>query len=203
MGFGWGPACHGVTVGLTLTWPGRTEACSLRSFGGWPERCVGIAWSRRPRGLLRGRHLQAPRSIYLSGQSRRLGHGRVRPSHHEFDRSPAGIRAGHAQDESSYRWCGRWSTWSLVRVGPAATDELGVPAQQRSGDTSRIRRKGQAAACSARSARRGRASSVGVGRALVKRNTATSCRSARISTSLAASERARSTSQLSTRPNIR
>jgi hypothetical protein len=77
--------------------------------------------------------------------------------------APAGIRAGHAQDESSDRWCGRWSTWSLVRIGPAATDELGVPAQQRSGDTSRIRRKGPAAACSARSARRGRASSVSAG----------------------------------------
>jgi iron-sulfur cluster repair protein YtfE (RIC family) len=39
----------------------------------------------------------------------------------------------HPQYEGSHRRCGRWSAWSSVRVGPAADDELGVPAQQRSG----------------------------------------------------------------------
>jgi hypothetical protein len=46
---------------------------------------------------------------------------------------PSGILAGHAQHQGpDRRWRG-WSAWSSVRVGPAAGDELGVPAQQRAG----------------------------------------------------------------------
>jgi hypothetical protein len=47
--------------------------------------------------------------------------------------SPAGILVGHAEHEVADRRRGGWSAWSSVRVGPAAGDELGVPAQQRSG----------------------------------------------------------------------
>ena len=47
--------------------------------------------------------------------------------------APAGILAGHPQHQGPDRRCGGWSAWSSVRVGPAAGDELGVPAQQRSG----------------------------------------------------------------------
>ena len=35
--------------------------------------------------------------------------------------------------EVADRGCGGWSVWSSVRVGPAAGDELVVPAQQGSG----------------------------------------------------------------------
>ena len=47
--------------------------------------------------------------------------------------APAGILAGHPQHQVPDRRCGGWSAWSSVRVGPAAGDELGVPAQQGSG----------------------------------------------------------------------
>jgi hypothetical protein len=47
--------------------------------------------------------------------------------------APAGILAGHPQHQRSDRRRGGWSAWSSVRVGPAAGDELGVPAQQGSG----------------------------------------------------------------------
>jgi hypothetical protein len=47
--------------------------------------------------------------------------------------APTGILAGHLQHEVPDRRCGGWSAWSSVRVGPAAGDELGVPAQQGSG----------------------------------------------------------------------
>ena len=47
--------------------------------------------------------------------------------------APAGILAGHLQHEVADRRCGGWSAWSSVRVGPAAGDELVVPAQQGSG----------------------------------------------------------------------
>ena len=46
---------------------------------------------------------------------------------------PAGILAGHAQHQGADRRCGGWSAWPSARVGPAAGDELGVPAQQRPG----------------------------------------------------------------------
>jgi len=47
--------------------------------------------------------------------------------------APAGVLTGHPQHEGPDRRCGGWSAWSSARVGPAAGDELGVPAQQRSG----------------------------------------------------------------------
>jgi hypothetical protein len=47
--------------------------------------------------------------------------------------APAGILVGHLLHEVPDRRCGGWSAWSSVRVGPAAGDELGVPAQQGSG----------------------------------------------------------------------
>ena len=47
--------------------------------------------------------------------------------------APAGILAGHPQHQGPDRRCGGWSAWSSARVGPAAGDELGVPAQQGSG----------------------------------------------------------------------
>ena len=47
--------------------------------------------------------------------------------------APAGILAGHPQHQGPDRRWGGWSAWSSVRVGPAAGDELGVPAQQGSG----------------------------------------------------------------------
>ena len=47
--------------------------------------------------------------------------------------APAGILAGHPQHEGPDRRRGGWPAWSSAQVGPAAGDELGVPAQQRSG----------------------------------------------------------------------
>jgi hypothetical protein len=47
--------------------------------------------------------------------------------------APAGILAGHPKHQDSDRWWSGWSAWSSAGVGPAAGDELGVPAQQRSG----------------------------------------------------------------------
>jgi len=57
--------------------------------------------------------------------------------------APAGILAGHLQHEGPDRWWGGWSAWSSVRVGPAAGDELVVPAQQRAGrDQSHLAQRG-------------------------------------------------------------
>ena len=47
--------------------------------------------------------------------------------------APARILAGHLQHEVPDRRCGGWSAWSSVREGPAAGDEVVVPAQQGSG----------------------------------------------------------------------
>ena len=65
----------------------------------------------------------------------RGGHGMAEADQLALDApvAPAGILAGHPQYEGPDRRCGGWSAWSSVRVGPAAGDELGVPAQQRSG----------------------------------------------------------------------
>jgi hypothetical protein len=116
--------------------------------------------------------------------------------------APARILAGYPQREGPDRRCGGWSAWRSVQIGPAAGDELGVPAQQ--GSRRHEPQLAQWVGSSLLSAlSTARSSQVSVGRALVRRSTATSCRSVRISTSLAASERASSTSQLSTRTIIR
>jgi hypothetical protein len=47
--------------------------------------------------------------------------------------TPSGILSGQAQHEGSDMRVGGWPAWPSVRVGPAAGDELGVPAQQRPG----------------------------------------------------------------------
>ena len=47
--------------------------------------------------------------------------------------APAGILPGHPQHEGPDRRCGGGSAWRSVGIGPAASDELVVPAQQRSG----------------------------------------------------------------------
>jgi hypothetical protein len=84
---------------------------------------TGLSW----RGI-ESRVLQDP-------PDSRGGHGMAESDQLALDPSvaPAGILAGHPQHESSDRRCGGWSAWSSVRVGPAAGDEVGVPAQQRSG----------------------------------------------------------------------
>jgi hypothetical protein len=56
--------------------------------------------------------------------------------------APAGILAGHAQHELADRLRCGWSAWPSVRVGPAAGDELGVPASSVRRDINRIRRSG-------------------------------------------------------------
>jgi hypothetical protein len=113
---------------------------------------------------------------------------------------PAGILAGHPQHQCLDWRRDRWSALASSRVGPAAGDELGVPAQQGSGrDQPQLaQRGGQQPAERAEDSRQ-----VSVGRGLVRRSTATSWRSVRISASLAVLERASSASQLSTRTSIR
>ena len=61
----------------------------------------------------------------------RGGHGMAESDQLALDPSaaPAGILAGHLQHEVPDSRCGGWSAWSSVRVGPAAGNELGVPAQ--------------------------------------------------------------------------
>jgi hypothetical protein len=44
--------------------------------------------------------------------------------------APAGILAGHPQHQGPDRFGGGRSVWSPVRIGPMASDEVGVPAQQ-------------------------------------------------------------------------
>ena len=90
----------------------------------------------------------------------------------------------------------------LIRDGDTV---LGTHTCQRSsvrGDTSRTWRSGTGSSLLSALSRL-RSSHDIVGRGLVRRSTVTSCRSVRISTSLAASERASSASQLSTRTSIR
>jgi hypothetical protein len=86
---------------------------------------------------------------------------------------PARIVAGHLQHQGSDRRRDRWSARPSARVGPAVGNELGMPTQQGSGDTSRIRRSGAGSSLlSALSTARSR--QVNAGRALVRRSTATS-----------------------------
>ena len=86
---------------------------------------------------------------------------------------PAGILAGHPQYQGPDRRWGGWSAWSSVRVGPAAGNELGVPAQQCRGDTSRSWRRGAGSSLlSALST--ARSSQLSACRALVRRRNATS-----------------------------
>jgi hypothetical protein len=70
------------------------------------------------------------------------------------------------------------------------------------GDTSRSRRSPMGSSLLS-APRTARSTQVKVGRGLCRRSTATSCRSTRISTSLAASDRASSASQLRTRASVR
>jgi hypothetical protein len=72
-----------------------------------------------------------------SRRSKRPRNGRVRPTHPESVGSPSGILSGYPQHQGADRRCGGWSAWASARVGPAAGNELGVPAQERPGDTSR------------------------------------------------------------------
>ena len=65
----------------------------------------------------------------------RGGHGMAESDQLPLNPSvaPPGILAGHPQHEGPDRRCRGWSAWPSVRVSPAAGDELGVPAQHRSG----------------------------------------------------------------------
>ena len=47
--------------------------------------------------------------------------------------APAGILAGHPQHQGPDRLWGGWAAWSSARVGPVASNEVGVPTQQGSG----------------------------------------------------------------------
>ena len=44
--------------------------------------------------------------------------------------APGGVLAGHLEYQRADRLWGGWAAWLSSRVGPAAGDELGVPAQQ-------------------------------------------------------------------------
>ena len=135
------------------------------------------------------------------GRGARPG-GRVRSVHPDSVVAPAGILAGHPQYQGSDRRCGGWPAWSSVRVGPAPGDELGVPAQQRSGrDQPQLAQRGRNSLLSALSTARSR--HVSASRVLVRRSTATSCAASGSRCPFAASERASSSNQLSTRTSIR
>jgi hypothetical protein len=47
--------------------------------------------------------------------------------------APGRVLASHAQHQGPDRLWGGWAAWLASRVGPAAADEVGVPAQQGSG----------------------------------------------------------------------
>ena len=100
-----------------------------------------------------------------------------------------------------------------INVGHAFVDKAGMSpefaelvwsqaAASVRGETSRSRRS-RVGSSLLNALSMARSSHVSVGRGLVRRSTATSCRSTRISTSLAASERASSAIQLSTRASTR
>jgi len=65
----------------------------------------------------------------------RGGHGMAEADQLTLDPSvaPAVILTGDPQYQGPDRRSGGWSAWSSARVGPAPGEELGVPAQQRSG----------------------------------------------------------------------
>ncbi len=65
-----------------------------------------------------------------SRRSRRQRDGRGRSVRPECACTPSGDSRGPSAAPGSDRRCGGWSAWSSARVGPAAGDELGVPAQQ-------------------------------------------------------------------------
>ena len=65
--------------------------------------------------------------------------------------APGGILPGHPQHQGPDRLWGGWAAWLSSWVGPAAGDEVGVPAQQGSGrDEPQPAQTGWAAVCSAR-----------------------------------------------------
>ena len=125
------------------TW--RRRARSQRGYrGGAGTQCRR---GRNPRRGSRGpaRTGTAARSAETVGrmESRALqdlpdgrgGHDMAESDQLTLDPSvaPSGILAGHPQHQGPDRRCGGRSARSSAGVGPAAGDELGVPAQQRSG----------------------------------------------------------------------
>ena len=105
----------------------------------WAKSTARIAWACARQELSPGRTGSSWRGIesrvLQDRPDGRGGNGMAESDQLTLDASvaPAGILAGHPQHQGPDRWCGGWSAWSSVRVGPAAGDELGVPAQQRSG----------------------------------------------------------------------
>jgi hypothetical protein len=96
---------------------------------------------RQDRRGLRGQELSPGRPssswrgiescVLLDPSDSRGGHGMAEADQLTVNPSvaPAGILAGHPQHEGSDRRWGGWSAWRSVGVGPAAGDELVVPAQ--------------------------------------------------------------------------
>jgi hypothetical protein len=110
--------------------------------------------------------------------------------------SPLRVLRRHPHDQRSEHVVDRWAT-GTVRVGPLAANEAAVPAQDRVGVTRRWQRSDRGsrwirAANTARSAQSRR------GRGLVRRSTATSCRSTSSSMSLVEDGRPSSKTSLST-----
>jgi hypothetical protein len=83
--------------------------------------------------------------------------------------APAGTLLGHPYHQRPEGWCDGWSAGVSSRVGPAPGDELGVPAQQGSGETSRSRRRS-----TGRSRLSARSTQLSLTRAWCRRSTATS-----------------------------
>jgi len=111
--------------------------------------------------------------------------------------TPAGVLPRQLFDESTH--FGRDGRPSRrARVDPFLPDQAPVPAQQSAGVTIRCSPRCPGSNL-ARAASTARSAQSGLGPATCRRSTATSCRSTKISASFAASSRARSTSQPSTR----
>jgi Integrase core domain len=133
------------------------------------------------------RHLRRVLTVYAAHYNTARPHRalRLRPPR-PASRVPEPVRGMSGVDRS---WAG-WSTSTRRRHEPL------IRARGRSGTS-------QGGQQSAQCAEQGAVRPDQCGRVLVRRTTATSCRSVRISASLVASERASSASQLSTRTSIR
>jgi hypothetical protein len=116
--------------------------------------------------------------------------------------APAGILAGHPQHEGSDRWWCGWSAWSSVRGVQRRATSWACQGSSVRGDTSRSWRSGVGSSL-LNALSTARSSQVKVGWGLVRRSTAISWRSIRISASLAASGRASSANQDNMRTSIR